>query len=379
VKLLWTISNWKQTGPLEPSLDLAAAVRAAGHEVDLLVGRPPPGSRAEAHDCARARGLTPLEVGATLSKHAAPLRDWRDARRLQRQVAAGAYDAVVTTQRNDHRLALRAARGRGLPVTRLLFHDGRAPLERRDLAACVASDLVFVFTGAAREQLRAAGVAADRVVLTGPPLDLAALRQRVPAGEDARARYGVGPASFLFGIVARMQTHRRFEILWDAVAMLEGRGVPFHLLAIGRGTNADLVAREPVARRGLGDRVTFTGYLRGEAYAAAVAALQAQLFLVPGSDPTCRALREGMGLGVASIATRRGMLPDLVEDGVTGLLVDEDGAALAGAMEALARAPEETARMGEAARLRAEERFDAPRVAADVLAALRRAGAGAGP
>src|SRR5207248_5153713 len=32
VRILWALSNWKRTGPVEPSLDLAAALARRGHE-----------------------------------------------------------------------------------------------------------------------------------------------------------------------------------------------------------------------------------------------------------------------------------------------------------------------------------------------------------
>ena len=52
MKLLWTVSNWKRTGPLEPSLDLAAAMAARGHDVEVAVGRAPRRSDDEAAECA---------------------------------------------------------------------------------------------------------------------------------------------------------------------------------------------------------------------------------------------------------------------------------------------------------------------------------------
>ena len=40
MKILWALSNWKRTGPVEPSLDLAAAMSRRGHEVLVVTGRP---------------------------------------------------------------------------------------------------------------------------------------------------------------------------------------------------------------------------------------------------------------------------------------------------------------------------------------------------
>ena len=370
MKLLWTISNWKRTGPVEPSLDLAAAVRDAGHDVRVAVGAAPGGFDDHARASADARGLIQADTGARLAKHASPLRDLRDAGRLRRWIQREQPDAVVATLRNDHVLAMRAARGSGTPVARLWFGDGTGPLDHRDKQALRGSAIVMAFSERARRHVESAGVRGPRFIESGPPLALKALRERGDDPAGVRARWSISPDRLLVGIVARLQRHRRFELLWDAVSRLAREGVPCHVLVIGRGTYEETVGREPVRRLGLEGVVTFAGYLRGRDYATSLAALDAQLFLVPGSDATCRALREGMALGVPSVATRRGMLPELVVDGETGLLVDEDAQAWADALTRLARDPEATAAMGRAARARADAHFSADVAAARLLAAL---------
>ena len=258
-----------------------------------------------------------------------------------------------------------------MPVFRLWFGDGLGELGPRDVRALRASAGVLVFCKAAEQRLGALGIPEGRLLRTGAPLDLGSLRARVQDPEAVRPQYGVPEGAFLFGIIARMQLHRRFEMLWDAVALLKARDLPFHVLAIGRGTNEEIVARQPVQAMGLSDCVTFTGYLRGEPYGSALASLDAQIFLVPGSDPTCRALREGMALGVPSVSTRLGMLPEIVDDGLTGRLFDLDAADMAEVMEALIADREASAALGEAARQKADEVFDARRVAADLDRVLR--------
>ena len=376
MKLLWTISNWKRTGPLEPSLDLAAALAAEGHDVQVAVGLAPEGHPDSAEVAAAARGLTRAATGATLAKHSQPLRNWRDARRLRHWIERERPDAVVATQRNDHVLATRAAAGEGVPVVRLWFGDGEAALDPRDVKALGHAAGTLVFCDAAAAQLEQHGVDPARIARAAPPLDVADLRARAEGADGLRERLGVPAEHLLVGIVARMQTHRRFEMLWEAVAAWKRAGLPASVVAIGRGTNEESVAFEPVRRLGLDDVVHFTGYLRGAEYARAVAQLEAQILLVPGSDPTCRALREGMALGVPSIATRRGMLPSIVEDGRTGLLVDETAASLRGAVARLVGDHAAAAAMGAAARAKADDAFATPVVAAHLLDLLARATAG---
>ena len=61
-----------------------------------------------------------------------------------------------------------------------------------------------------------------------------------------------------------------------------------------------------------------------------------KVFLVPGSDGSCRAARELMAMGKPVIAAKRGMLPEIIDDGVNGLLIDDSPKNLAAAIINLA-------------------------------------------
>jgi glycosyltransferase involved in cell wall biosynthesis len=79
-----------------------------------------------------------------------------------------------------------------------------------------------------------------------------------------------------------------------------------------------------------------------------------------------------MAASLPVITTRVGAIPEMIEDGVTGLLVapgDSDG--LRDALERLLQSPEQRVQMGNAARAVAERVDDAGRNAARVLDVLR--------
>jgi starch synthase len=74
---------------------------------------------------------------------------------------------------------------------------------------------------------------------------------------------------------------------------------------------------------------------------------------------------EAMACGTAVVASRVGGIPEVVDDGVTGLLVPpDDPAALAGALNALVRDPGRADAYGRAGRERAVAEFSWPTVAA---------------
>lgn len=79
---------------------------------------------------------------------------------------------------------------------------------------------------------------------------------------------------------------------------------------------------------------------------------------------------EAMRAGVPVVTTRVGALPEMVVDGVTGLLVPHDDDALAHAIGTLLDAPEQAARMGAAGRERVESLYDAQVTTAALLEVL---------
>lgn len=99
---------------------------------------------------------------------------------------------------------------------------------------------------------------------------------------------------------------------------------------------------------------------------------RAEIFVFPSvwDEPFGIPLVEAMASGLPVVATRGGGIPEIVEDGVTGLLVEPgDGDGLVRALERLHRDPELRARMGRAGRERARQHFDWERIASELAAA----------
>ena len=179
---------------------------------------------------------------------------------------------------------------------------------------------------------------------------------------DLRGELGIPPTAVVLGIAARVQAKRRFDLLLAAFRRA-ARALPdLRLLIIGRGTRLETVAARPVRRLGIADKVLFAGYRRGD-YARALNTLDVKLFLVPGSDGSCRALREAMALGKPAIVTRRGMLPEIVADGREGIVAGETVNALTEAMLRLGSDALLRARMGRTAREKAAREYALPRQA----------------
>jgi len=366
---LHLFGNWKWTGPAEPAVALARAFPGA----PLLLGPGPAGPHEQqVADHARARGVA-CDVVKPLRKHWNPLRTGRSAAAVAPRAAAAAPATIVVHLDSDHAVARRVAErlAQRPAVLRCVHeHGGRALLSRRLLAS---AELLVAPTRGLAQALEAA--------LARPPFDVGVLetgvdRDRFRSSAErrakGRARLGLQDDAVAFGIVARIQRHRRFELLLDAWSRLKSEANPPRLVILGRGTHETELVHEPIARRGLGDCVSVPGYQEGEAYVESLAACDAGLFLVPGTDVSCRAVREWMAMARPVVALRRAPLPELIDHDVDGWLVDEQGDALARAVRSVAQR-ERLAAAGRAAAAKAALRFEPARVAEQARALARMA------
>jgi glycosyltransferase involved in cell wall biosynthesis len=114
-----------------------------------------------------------------------------------------------------------------------------------------------------------------------------------------------------------------------------------------------------------GDAIRYHGVVGGAERLRALGEARSLLHLINFDEPFGLSVIEAMACGTPVIATRRGSMPELIEDGVTGFLVDD----LAGAIAAIARVGE----IDRAAVRRAvAERFTIDRMADEYIALYRR-------
>ncbi len=358
MRVLHLFANWKWTGPAEPAVNLASTLKKRGHDVRFACGRevrPLPNHVANE---ARSRGLDAI-LSLRLGKHRHPIYDPIDRRALRGLLQEMRPELVHCHLPNDHRLALGAARGLGIPIVRSLY-DGEAPRSNSDTRKLFgpATRGIVVLSDRVRDGLRERfGVAEERCTVIDGAINLRRFNPTRKTSTNLRQDYGLEADDFVVGIVARMQKHRRFEILFEALSLAAAEIPNLKVLLVGRGTWMDEVAVKPAARKELVGKVIFTGYRHGAEYVATLRCMGVKVYLTPGSDGSCRAVREAFAMGVPVVAARRGHLVDLVTDGETGILIDDDPQQLATALIRLAHDPKERKRMSEAARRQAQNQF----------------------
>jgi len=150
----------------------------------------------------------------------------------------------------------------------------------------------------------------------------------------------------------------QFELL-KAIAELRRRGVPASVVVVGEGPLRSAVESE-IRRLELGDLVELTGSVSPDDIHRYYA--DADVFCLPSfAEGVPNVLMEAMAMELAVVSTRLMGIPELVEDGVSGLLVAPARPdLLADALQRLAEDAELRARLGRAARKRviAEYRID---------------------
>ena len=186
------------------------------------------------------------------------------------------------------------------------------------------------------------------------------------------------PESVLF-VGNTEDKNKGLRFLLEALRLLRGE-TPFHLTVVHRPGSHE--APRLVRELGLHGKVTFLEQLSTDELVRVYN--RAQLLVSPS-------LYEGFGLpaaeaqacGTPVIATSAGALPEIVEDGVSGVIVPPgDSAALASAISKLIQDPERCLEMGEAGARRIRERFSWRRTAEETLElyeeVLSRSGAARG-
>lgn len=209
------------------------------------------------------------------------------------------------------------------------------------------------------------GIAPASKVVTIPlGLDLEPLLDLAPGDADLRGRLDIPPDAVVIGFVGRLVPIKDAETLLRAFAQAHHQQPNLHLLVAGDGQ-----MREPLLARarelGVAGRVHAIGWWNGpltELYQTLdVCALSS---LNEGTPVT---LIEAMAAGVAVVATAVGGVPDVVEDGVAGLLVPpRDVGRMTAALLALTSDPSRRAAMGAAGRRHVAGRFMHGRLVDDI-------------
>lgn len=176
-----------------------------------------------------------------------------------------------------------------------------------------------------------------------------------PSGRDVRRELGIAPDAPVVGTVCVLRPQKALDVLVRAAGMLREREPRLRVLVVGEGEERPALERLTAELR-LQDAVTFLGRRADVPDLLAafdVAACSSDFEGMP------LAVLEYMEAGLPVVATRVGGLPDLVEPGVNGVLVEpRDPVGLAAAIGGLLADRPRAAELGRHGRERRRSEFD---------------------
>lgn len=198
-----------------------------------------------------------------------------------------------------------------------------------------------------------------------------------PVEAAPRGELGCGPEHFVVANVGRLVAWKGQDVFLQAVAELAPRLPHLRALVVGAADDNEpsrsfaAGLRRQSEALGLGRQVIFTGHRPDAMRVMAAADVVAHTSTAP--EPFGRVLLEGLAVGRPVVASDAGGVLDILQDGVTGLLVPPGAPrALARALARLEADPGLRGRLAEAGQRHVREQFSAEQLAGRVTALYRQ-------
>jgi glycosyltransferase involved in cell wall biosynthesis len=267
--------------------------------------------------------LAPELAALGVATHCLDVRSVADPRwvyRLRQLVRTSHIDVVHAHSpalASCARLALRTCRPR--PALVYTEHNRWPSYRAATRVANRATIGLDDATIAVSDDVRASmGRAGDKTQVLTHGVDVDRIRAQRAERGAVRAELGVPIGETLVVTVANLRAGKAYGDLLTAARQVLDIGEPFVFVAAGQGPQESEL-RALHDHLGLGDRFRFLGYVENASRLTAAADL---FVLASVHEGLPVAVMEALALGVPVVATRAGGVPELVESGSSGLLVE---------------------------------------------------------
>jgi len=209
------------------------------------------------------------------------------------------------------------------------------------------------------------GVAGSRIVIMRNAFEPVQNCIEESSREVVEAELGVVPGRRFVLIVGNLKAVKNHLLFIEAMSLVTRRFPAVCGVIVGRPSSSEPelpgILRDRVRELGLEEIIVFAGFrqnvLRLLVHAAAFC-------MTSDQEGSPNAILEAMSVGIPIVATRVGGVPELVADGVSGLLVERgDVEGMADALGKVLADEKLAARLGTAGRLSVERRFEVRRTA----------------
>jgi glycosyltransferase involved in cell wall biosynthesis len=359
IKLLMMLTNFKIGGTERQVTNLALRIDPSRFELHLACMHNSGELRQEIETLQVPRPV--FRIGRLYA-----LRTFWQALRLIRYIRVNAIEIVHSYGYYPNVFAVPAARLAGASIVIASIRDRGdvlTPFHRRlQKLVCRLADCVLVNAEAIRETLIEQGYRPDNIVVIRNGVALPRPHEKQERAA-LRRELGFSPSAPIVMVFSRLNPMKGIEYFLDAAAIVASRIAEARFLIVGDGANRPELERY-AAHLGLGDRIAFTGFRTD----GPDLLLEASVSVLPSlSEGLSNSLLESMASGIPVIAARVGGNPEIIEDGVSGLLIPpRDAVSLAGAIITILEHRGIASQFGEAGRRRVTELFSMERSVGEV-------------
>lgn len=363
IRVVHVITRLTLGGSSENTVSQVTALARAGYESLLAAGFEE--SEAPTLADARRRGCRLVAIPG-LGREVSPRRDLAALLRLVRLMRRERATIVHTHTSKAGFTGRLAARLTGVPAVihqphGHIFYGYYGPRRsaffiRLERLAARWTDRIVTLTDRGTAEHLAQGIGRpEQYVVVPSGVPTAELRGRAPARSQARARLGVGPEDFVVVGVGRLVYVKGFELLVAALPRVLGDVPATRVILLGHGPERAALERQASAL-GVADRLRLEGEVSGADGRLLDYLAAADVCAAPSrNEGMGRALVEAMAIGLPVVGAAVGGIPAVIGDDEAGRLVPpDDPEALARALVELGRDASLRAKVGEAARARAE-------------------------
>jgi glycosyltransferase involved in cell wall biosynthesis len=234
-------------------------------------------------------------------------------------------------------------------------------VESIDATALHGCDKVVAVSSPIAHSVRRVLIPERRIEVIPNGIDLTSFKDRDEfQNDEIRASLSIPPGVPVVGAVGRLDVQKGHERLIEAARRVTDAGQDAFFVILGEGVERPRL--EALVRDlGLLDRVLLPGYKSDiRPYLAMV-----DVFAMPSRrEGTPMALLEAMAMKKPVVATAVGGVPDVLSNGVDGIMLPENGDGLADALLTLLRDTAFARQMARAGRRRVETEFSSFRMAA---------------
>jgi len=248
--------------------------------------------------------------------------DVRAIRDIYRLIRKYRITVVNTHSSRDNWVGSLAAKFAGVPLLVRTRHHP-VPISNSSLNFIHKMADGFIATGGAVSNglITDNRIPAERVISIPTGVSL----ERFSPGIDPfplKRELGIDPEARVVTIVSRLGKTKRHDIFVDAARMIRNEVANVKFLIVGDGMMEESI-RKKIAENGLSDVVLMTGH---RSDIPEIMASSDVVVLTSDSEGVPQVLSQAMAMERPVVAAPIGAIPDLIEDGVTGLFAEAGNA-----------------------------------------------------